>query len=119
MEILLASDIFRAQGCKVRSLIEAIPSTPYPPLAWLLGARLCELWHKDWDAWILSHKPIDGPAYFEGPHTDAEVLETWVRRGADEVEAEAIQALRTNLATTVEIKAVRVRYAVGKGGVDA
>ena len=85
MSIRLASEIFLSLGCKRASVPAFLRDNRVEPLALLLGARLCELWHDDWENWIITEGPLpEGSApYFEGECPDEAVLETWLSLGRE------------------------------------
>jgi hypothetical protein len=119
LELLLATRIFRNYGCSADAVIEVLQSSSYGVLDWLLGARYCELWHEDWEAWIFSEKPMATHCYFEAGR-DAEALRSWLDRGAERAADVAANLLREKMATPLEIQkaGLLARRLIG-GAVDA
>lgn len=86
--LLTACAVFERQGCKRSSLIEFLQRERSHVTIWLLAARLCELWHDDWETWITADwsdwgwprylVSVEGPLYFGGKDSDEAVLTTYL-----------------------------------------
>jgi len=94
-----AASIFERHGCKRSSLVDHLQRDDSHVTIWLLGARLCELWHDDWETWIQAEGPLpEGSApYFEGEAPDEAVLRTWLIVAEKRIESMAELCLLTGI----------------------